>query len=187
MSMNAHITRKQTVKVLALIFILLTGAAMKLSDKAPQSRIGVVSMSSLMEQLPAYRSAVEDLDTLKQQLEAQLHAKVTAYDQKLKDFEANKENLARLVAEDKKAELEQMQASIQAFHKASNEELADKEDKLMIPVWKSIEAAIAAVAREKGYTHVINSDQPSPLLLYLEEETQIDGQVLVKLGIGVTH
>lgn len=166
--------------------IFVIGLAMVLTattliDKAPTSRIGVVSTNYIINQLPEVKAAGAELDTLKSQLEAQLQTKVSEYNQKLDAFETNKATYSRLILKDKQEDLQRIKESIGTFQRAAEEEVANREQELFQPLWEMMENAIAAVAKEKGYTHVINTDLGSSLMIYSEASTKIDEAVLAKI------
>ncbi|MEO9964798.1 MAG: OmpH family outer membrane protein [Reichenbachiella sp.] len=173
---------------IAGMIVLLNITAWKLTDNAPQTRLAVVDTSLILNKLPEVNQASQALDTLKAQLAAQLQSKLDAYSLKQEELASNKDKLADLILKDKQAELQQMQKSIQEFQKAANDEFSKKESESLTPIWNNLQLTINNVAKEMGFTHVINSNnQQNPILLYSLESTVINDAVLVKLGLDISQ
>ena len=89
------------------------------------------------------------------------------------------------VRRDKENELAQLEENIQKFQTDAQSSLQKKEADLVGPVNAKIGNAIEEVAKENGYTFIINPQLQGSvdILLYVDEKYDISLLVLKKLGI----
>lgn len=92
------------------------------------------------------------------------------------------------VRRNKETELTQLQENIQKFQQDAEASLRKKQSDLMEPVYAKVGKAIEEVAKENGYSFIINPQLVGggDILLYNDEKYNISTLVLKKLGITPT-
>ena len=119
---------------------------------------------------------------------AQLKAKGQEYETKLDYYQKNGATMLDAVRKDKESELTQLQQNIQKFQQDAQASMQKKQNDLMEPVFKKVGKAIDDVAKENGYTFIINPQLVGggDILLYQDSKFDISVLVLKKMGIAVT-
>lgn len=145
-----------------------------------QSKIGHVSTDSLLILMPERDSADKKLQAEQKKYEDQW--------QKMSD-ELQKKQMELQQAIDAKASpaiieinqdaVMQLDQRMQNFRQKASEDLAKRQTELYEPVIAKLKKAIADVAKEKGYTYVLDSSQ----LLYSSPSDDLMDAVKKKLGL----
>src|SRR5258708_35362962 len=138
--------------------------------------------------MPEYKQVENQMKTHGDQLQAQLKAKYTEYETKLKTYQAGATTMVDAVRKDKETELTQLQENIQKFQQDAEASLRKKQTDLTAPVYAKIGKSIGDVAKENGYTFIINPQLVGggDILLYTDEKYNISVLVLKKMGITPT-
>ena len=148
-------------------------------------KIGYADWEYIFTQMPEAKQIDAELKTHGAQLDNQLKAKYAEYEGKVKAYQALPVTTTDLVKADKEAEIARMQESIQKFQTDAQASIAKKQGDLMQPVFIKVGKAIEEVAKEQGYSFIINPQlgAGSDILLYSDEKYDISNLVLKKLGI----
>ena len=135
--------------------------------------------------MPEAKQIEAEIKTHGSQLDNQMKAKYSEYEAKVKAFQAMPATTTDLVKADKAAEIQRMEESIQKFQQDAQASLQKKQGELMTPVFAKVGKAIEDVAKENGYTFIINPQlgAGSDILLYSDEKYDISDLVLKKMGI----
>jgi outer membrane protein len=81
-------------------------------------------------------------------------------------------------------ELQQMQQNIEKLQQDAQTTVQNKQTQLMGPLYKKVGEAIAAVAKENGYTFILTQQIGGlDVLLYSDDKMDVSDLVLKKLGI----
>lgn len=90
-----------------------------------------------------------------------------------------------VIRADKERELQTMQESLQKFQQDAQASIAKKQNDLMQPVYTKVGKAIEEVAKENGYSFILNPQigPGSDILLYSDEKYDISDLVLKKMGV----
>jgi outer membrane protein len=164
-----------------LVFTLLSAGAFAQTPAQPQ-KIGYVDMDSIFSQLPQYKQVVSDLKAHSSQLEAQFKAKSKEFEDKYRAYQAAAATMIDAVRKDKETELQQLQENIQRFQQDAQSSVQKKEADLMEPLIRKIAKAIKEVAKENGFSFVINAQLGgNDVLLFTDEKYDISGLVLKKM------
>jgi len=132
--------------------------------------------------MPEAKTVALQLDSFQVKLQAE-------YDNELKDYQKlveeldklQKSNASQTMLNLKQDEVMKKQEYLQKLTAVYQEELAEKEQKLMYPVLQKVENAIKEVSKEKGLNYVF--DTSKGVLLYVNESDNIVADVKTKLGI----
>lgn len=151
-------------------------------------KIGYADWDYIFSQMPEYKQIESEVKTHGDQLQAQLKAKYSEYETKLKAYQASAATMVDAVRRDKETELTQLQENIQKFQQDAQASLQKKQTDLMEPVFGKVGKAIESVAKENGYSFIINPQLVGggDVLLYNDEKYDISLLVLKKMGITPT-
>jgi outer membrane protein len=171
-----------TRKLLTTLFL----AALMLGAQAQSAqKIGYADWEYIFSQMPEFKQIDAELKTHGTQLENQYKAKSQEFEAKYKAYQGMPATTSDIIRADKERELQTMQESIQKFQQDAQTSIAKKQNDLMQPVYTKVGKAIEDVAKENGYTFIINPQlgAGSDILLYSDEKYDISDLVLKKMGI----
>lgn len=162
--------------------ILASGILLLAGTAAAQPKFGHVNSMEILEAMPEAKTVALQLDSFQVKLQAE-------YDNELKDYQKlveeldklQKSNASQTMLNLKQDEVMKKQEYLQKLTAVYQEELAEKEQKLMYPVLQKVENAIKEVSKEKGLNYVF--DTSKGVLLYVNESDNIVADVKTKLGI----
>jgi len=147
-----------------------------------QTKIGYVASEQLIPLLPQFKTAQTALDAFQKTYAEKYTSLTNELTTKGKDYETKRTTMtdaARSIAE---TDIQDLQKRIQDFQTKANTEVQAKQEELIQPLYTQIKAAITAVAKEKGYTYVINSSS-AELLLVAPPADDLLPAVKTKLGL----
>lgn len=168
------------------LFLLLFCAVAVSTQAQEIQKIGYADWQYIFTQMPEMKQIEAELKTHGTQLENQLKAKSQEFEAKLKAYQSMPATTPDAIKADKERELQVLQESAQKFQQDAQTSLANKQNALMDPVFKKVGKAIEDVAKENGYSFIINPQSMNSgedILLYSDEKYNISDLVLKKLGI----
>jgi outer membrane protein len=167
----------------SLLIILLSCFAF--AAQAQTQKIGYADTEYIFSQMPEMKQLENDLKTHGSQLENQLKAKVQEYQAKLAAYNNLPATTPDPIKKDKETELAQLQENIQKFQQDAQASIQKKQTDLMEPLYAKVHKNIEDVAKENGYSFIINSQlgAGADVLLYNDENFDISKLVLKKMGI----
>lgn len=153
----------KNIKKLAVAFILFLGVT---TYTNAQSKVAHIDVQQLLTEMPAYQQVQTELQKLEQTYTADIQASVKEIQAKTKAIQDEINSLtdeqikAREAEFNKKAqELQSMEASIQETRQTLAQDLQQKSQEKLAPLYKKIQDAIDAVAKAQGYDYVLNAAQ----------------------------
>jgi outer membrane protein len=172
------------MRTLVIVFLMLAsfGAA---AQATHNQKIGFADPAYIFSQMPQYKQIENEMKTHSDQLQAQAKAKYADYETKLRAYQQGAATMLDAVRRDKEEELTRLQESIQKFQQDAQASLQKKEADLMGPINAKIGNAIEEVAKEQGYTFILNPQIQGSIdiVLYGDEKYDISLLVLKKLGV----
>ena len=167
-----------------LTSLLCIAAILGVNAQAAQ-KIGYADWEYIFSQMPEFKQIEAEMRTHTTQLENQYKAKSQEFEAKYKAYQNMPATTSDIIRADKERELQTMQESIQKFQQDAQASMAKKNNDLMQPVYTKVGKAIEDVAKENGYTFIINPQlgAGSDILLYSDEKYDISDLVLKKMGI----
>ncbi|MES2807922.1 MAG: OmpH family outer membrane protein [Bacteroidota bacterium] len=146
-----------------------------------QTKIGYINTNELIPQLPDYKTVNTAIESFKKQfvdvlqgMDKELQEKAAGYQSK----QATMTDAAKLAAQ---GELADIQKRAQTYQTEASQKVEAKGAELMKPLIDKVNAAITAVAKEKGYTYVIDSSTTA--LLVAPPTDDLLAAVKLKLGV----
>jgi outer membrane protein len=170
-----------------LLVALLCGLALTTAHAQTQ-KIGYADWEYIFSQMPQYKQIDSELKTHGAQLENTMKAKQQDLQTKYKAYEAMPATTPEAIKADKERELQQLNEGLQKFSQEAQASLQKKQQDLMMPIYEKIGKAVEEVAKENGYTFIINPTLSGGIdvLLYHDEQYNISNLVLKKFGITPT-
>ncbi len=168
-------------KQIALV-VLLVGMMMSFSAQA-QQKIGHINADELLQAMPETKVAQQQLEAYGKQLEKDLGEMEMELDAKYKKYLQDEAVLTQLAKETKQKELQQLQARIQEYGQQAQQDLQNKQVELLTPIIEKATNAVQEVAKEKGYTYILDSSQSKAVVIFQTDAHDIMALVKKKLGI----
>ncbi|MCE7862055.1 MAG: OmpH family outer membrane protein [Bacteroidetes bacterium CHB5] len=168
------------------LLVLLFCAATLSANAQETQKIGYADWNYIFTQMPEFKQIENELKTHGTQLENQLKAKSTEFENKLRAYQGMPATTPDAIKADKERELQALQESIQKFQQDAQTSLGNKQTALMDPVFKKVGKAIEDVAKENGYSFILNPQlmgSGEDIVLYSDEKYDISNLVLKKLGV----
>ncbi|TWJ02534.1 periplasmic chaperone for outer membrane proteins Skp [Mucilaginibacter frigoritolerans] len=147
-----------------------------------QTKIGYINFGALVTQMPEYKTIRSQVDIYQKQFIDQLTAMNTELQAKGGDYQKNQATMTDAARTAKQAELQDIQKRMQDYQNDAQQKVDAKTNELSKPLIDKARAAVADVAKEKGYTYVFDSSQGSPLIVSPEGD---DLLAAVKLKLGL--
>ena len=164
------------VMFLAIALFVVSGVA------NAQVKIAHVSTADVLDAMPDKASAEKKLESYYNDLEKQLQAMGTEYQNKVQDYEANQATMSNLVRQSKEKEITDIMNRIQQFQANAEQDFENKRAELLQPILEKIQNAINAVGKEKGYTYIL--DTATGAAVYIGTDA-IDCTKDVKAKLGI--
>ncbi len=154
--------------------------------QTPQ-KIGHADWDYIFSQLPEYKKIESELKTFETQLQNQLRIKSQELETKYKAYQVLPADTPYAIKKDKESELGFLQDNLQKFQQDAQTSMQKKQTDLVSPVFAKVGKAIEEVARENGFSYIINPQMVSggDVLLYTDETYNISKLVLKKLGLEI--
>ncbi len=165
--------------------VLLALALQANAQQPATQKIGYADWEYIFSQMPEAKQIDAELKTHGAQLESSLTAKRQELEAKYKAYQAMPVTTSDVIKADKERELQSLQENIQKFSTDAQTSYQKKQGDLMQPIFIKVGKAIEDVAKENGYTFIINPQlgPGSDILLYSDEKYDISDLVLKKMGV----
>ncbi|HEY8403839.1 MAG TPA: OmpH family outer membrane protein [Flavobacteriales bacterium] len=145
--------------------LLLVAAVCLTSVASFAQKLGHINGQRLVENMPEYRVAYEQLTAYKQQYETALMNMQKEYEAMIADYQkAEKEGAPKVILETKIRDIQTKQQGIMDFQEQASQDVSNEEIKKVDPILKKAKAAIEAVAKDNGYTYIF--DESTGTLLF---------------------
>jgi outer membrane protein len=169
---------KNLLKVLAIV-VLVAVAATSNAQKA--TKIGHIDFGKLLEQMPGQDTVKGVMEKYVQELQGQLQTMQSELEMKGADYQKNVAAMSSIIKATKEKEITDLQGRIEAFQQSAQKDITDKQTELITPFVDKAKAAIKEVAKEGGFSYIMNAVED--ILLYTDGGEDIMPLVKKKLGI----
>lgn len=146
-----------------------------------QQKIGYINSEELILSMPEAKKADADINTYAKTFQDQLTSMQKELETKYKAYEAGAKTMSEAMRDVKEKELQDLQGRIQSTQQSAEEKIAAKRQELLKPITEKADKAIQDVAKEKGYTYIL--DASTGALVYATQADNIIQDVKNKLGI----
>ena len=146
-----------------------------------QQQFGYVDAQAILSDLPSVKQAEANLEALQAQLEKRLQASIETFQKDVQAFQQKVERgeLAPIQQQQEQAKLETRQMELAQEEQGMVQQIQEKRNELLEPIYDSLNNAIAEVAKEKGFTFIFDKQ----VLLYSEESQDVSEAVKAKINI----
>jgi outer membrane protein len=134
----------------------------------------------------AYNEFYKQKQTLLQGIDGERTKKVNLYNEKKKTLSEANQAVVGKELETLAAEIGEIEKRLEESSAKADSDVKEKRDELYQPVFDKATSAIKAVAKEKGYAYVFDTNAQAQVLLYFDGGEDILSLVKTKLGIPAT-
>ena len=168
-----------------LVLLLVLGLGTLVSQAQTASvKVGYADVDYIFSQLPEAKAIDAELKSTQAQLKNQIDTKYQDFQKKVADYQANLNTMLEAVRLNTERELQQMQQNIEKLQADAQTTIQAKQTQLMEPVYKKVGKGIEDVAKENGFTFILNQQIGGlDVILYGDEKMDISDLVLKKLGV----
>jgi outer membrane protein len=173
------------MRKLALLFVLaIATITTQAQNPTASTKIGYADVDYIFSQMPEAKQIDTELKSTQTQLKNQIDSKTQEFQKKLADYQANLNTMLDAVRQNTERELTMLQENLQKLQQDAQTTIQNKQAQLMEPVYKKVGKAIEDVAKENGYTFVLNQQIGGlDVILYGDENSDVSDLVLKKLGV----
>ena len=172
------------ILTLGCLMLLLASAGLQ-----AQTKIGYTNVELILAYMPETKNIEKELGTLESKIQEQLGVKQKYYQQKLSEFMEAKEKGILNEAQEQAAiqALQGLEGEIQQGLQLAEQKLMERRMETLKPLQDKMQGAIDNVAKEGGYTYILNQAVGSgiPSILYGKESDNVTEAIAKKLGISV--
>ncbi len=146
-----------------------------------QTKIGYINFQVLVGQMPEAKTVKSQLDIYQKQFIDQLTSMNNELQTKGQEFQKTSTSMTDAVRSAKQSELQDIQKRMQDYQNDAQQKVEAKTNELSKPLIDKARAAVTEVAKEKGYTYVLDSGQTT--LIVSPEGDDMMASVKTKLGL----
>jgi len=168
-----------------LFFILLV--FLGFGQLAYSQKYAYVDTQYILEQIPEYNDAQEQLNKLSEQWQKEIEEKFALIERKQRDYDAEVILLPDEIKKQRQKEIDDLRMSAMELQRQKfgvGGELFDKREELIKPIQDRIFEAIQKVAIDGNYSFVFDKANQSNLL-YADPKFDITTRVLREMGITI--
>ena len=149
-----------------------------------QALYGYFSYDNVLHSMEAYADAMQQIEQLKSQYDAETKRVEDEFNAKFEDFLDDRRDLDDVILHKRQAELQDLMEKNIAFKKEAGRLLRSAENDAIAPLRESIDQALQALGQERGYHFIINTDAHA--LPYINEATgdDIEAELVDRLNAG---
>jgi outer membrane protein len=169
---------KNLLKVLAIV-VLIAVAATTNAQKA--TKIGHVDFGKLLEQMPGQDTVKVVMEKYVQSLQSELQTMQAELEAKGAEYQKNQATFSPTIKSIKEKEITDLQGRIETFQQSAQQDISAKQTELITPFVNKARQAIKDVAKEAGFSYILNAVED--LILYSDGGEDVAPLVKKKLGI----
>lgn len=173
-----NLVKMKKITLVTLILMLLPFGA------AAQSYFGYLNYRQVLEQMPAYAQAQKDLAELRQKYQNEAQRGETEFQKKFVDFLQGQSEFPQSILLKRQTELQALMDNGVEFRRQMGTLLEQAEKDLMAPVQAKLAEAIQAVAVQRNFHFVLNTEDRNTLYINNNAGEDITQAVLVQLGLA---
>lgn len=170
------------MKVFKIVILMVVVALSTSVTAQKDAKIGHINSNDLLSAMPERTAVQKDLEEYAGQLKVTLDAMRKEYETKVGEFQAKQEVMTDIIKNNKIKEITDLEKRIGEFQQTAEADLQKKEQALLQPIIDKAKTAIDDVAKENGYTYILDSSVG--VVLYSVEGDDILPKVKTKLGIN---
>ena len=144
-------------------------------------KIGYINTDEIITNMKETHDAYTQLESYAKDLQAQAETIQVEFNNKYQEFQKGYDTMSDAVKQLKEKELTDLNTRIQEFQQVAQQDLQNKENELLAPIYEKVKNTIDEVAKAGGYTLIL----PGGALIYVDpaQVKDIASEVKAKLGI----
>jgi outer membrane protein len=146
-----------------------------------QTKIGYINFDAVVGQMPEFKTVQTAIDSYQKQFIDQLTVMNNTLQTEAKNFQAQSATMTDAVKTSKQAELNDMNKRMQDYQTSAQQQVETKSNELIKPLSDKVRAAVATVAKEKGYAYVLDTGRTA--LVVSPESDDLTVPVKTMLGL----
>lgn len=167
-----------------LFFLFAFGLVTSVASAQTPSKIGSADVDYIFSQMPEFKQIDAELKSLENMLKKNLEAKGQEFQRKVAEYQQNAGTMLDAVRQNTERELQQLQANLEKMQQDAQAEIQKKSTTLMEPVYAKVGKAIEDVAKENGYSFILNQQIGGlDVILYGDQNADVSDLVLKKMGV----
>ena len=165
-----------------LLKVVLVAGCMLLAGNfaKAQTKLGYINFNAVIDQMPEVKILQKSVQDYQQTFIVQLQSMQAELTTKGQAYDKDRVTMSDAVRTVKETELQDLNKRMQEFQQTAQQKVGEKSNELAKPLTDKVRAAVAAVAKEKGYTYVIDQ-QTEPV--YALPSDDLTAAVKLKLGL----
>lgn len=169
--------KMKSLLIAAVLFVGVGSTAVN-----AQSKVAHIDVQVLMGQLPAMKTAQEDMKKLSEGYDKEFQAMFQEYQAKINKYESEAPTVGDAVNQERQVEVNGIQERLQSFRSNAEQELQKKQYELQQPILEKTLSSINKVGKAKGYDYVLDSSVGSGVLMAAPSDSILED---VKKELGV--
>ena len=169
-----------------ILFVVALSTALLGSSYAQSLKIAHINVDQLIQVMPETKAMEDEMQKYGEQLQKDLEEMRTELESRAQNLQGNQANWTQLRVAKEQEELQLLYERIQQYQMQAQEDFQNKQLELMRPIVEKAQNAVDAIAREKGYTYVLDSSQSKGVVIFVEKGEDILPLVKARLGITTT-
>jgi len=149
--------------------------------QAQDLKFAHINTDEIIQLLPEYDSALVILEDFQVELVNTLELMQVELNNLAEAYNKDMNNLTETVRQVKEQELNDKNTRIQEFQTYAQEQLTNKQNELIQPMYLKVQSAIDAVGKENGFVYIFESTY----IRYINATTSTDALPLVKAKLGI--
>ena len=130
-----------------------------------QVKIAHINAQELIESMPDYKAAQNQLDKVQKTYDTEIKAMVKEWETKMKQYDAEASSKTDEENQKRFQEVQAMQENIQAYRQQALQDLDKKRADTFKPVLEKAQSTIQRVAKSLGYQYVLDSTMGGGVIL----------------------
>lgn len=167
-------------KIIALFsFLLIAGGAI-----GQEAKFGHIDLQALIQVMPERAQAEASYTKEVDELEQQFGAMQTELETKYNEYIQRRDSLSEIVRSAREADIQDLQQRIQTFQNIAQQQLQQKQNEMLRPIFEKAQKAVADVGRERGLIYIFDVSGELGTVLYRSPES-VDVLPLVKQKLNI--
>ena len=164
-----------------IILILFVAAAASFGANA--QKFGHINTSELVGLMAETDSARVQLEAYQNELIEEMDAMQTEYNQKLNTYQQKSSTWTAAIRESKEAELSEIVQRLNQFQQTAQEDLANMQQTLMMPIYQKAQEAINKIGKDNNLIYIF--DTSAGALIYIADTQSINLLPQAKAALGI--
>ena len=175
-----RIMNKKFLKyALTLAMIFMLSAGVQTNHAVFAQKIGHSNSIEILEAMPEYKAAQTTWETYYKKKDEAIKAKGEALQKEYNYLIEHQKDFTPQQLEEKMAKIQEGMAKLDEERVKAQQDVVKKEQELTKPILEKIKSVIESVAKENGYTYIL--DSASGMILFGAESNDVTNLIKAKL------